>query len=68
MMHALAAGRPERTAVLSTPQGQTRARRLDGSLGFVHLLPAFSFPGAGPAYAIMGVVLPPRDGPPAADR
>jgi len=64
MMHALAAGRPERTAVLSTPQGQTRARRLYRSLGFVDLLPAFSFPGAGPAYAIMGVVLPLRGAPP----
>jgi GNAT superfamily N-acetyltransferase len=64
MMHALAAGRPERTAVLSTPQGQTRARRLYGSLGFVDLLPAFSFPGAGPAYAIMGAVLPLRGAPP----
>ena len=56
MMHGLAAGRPERTAVLSTPHGQTRARRLYSSLGFVNLLPAFSFPGAGPAYAIMGAV------------
>ena len=64
MMHALAAGRPERTAVLSTPHGQTRARRLYGSLGFVDLLPAFSFPGAGPAYAIMGAVLPLRGAPP----
>jgi ribosomal protein S18 acetylase RimI-like enzyme len=60
MMHALAAGRPERTAVLSTPHGQTRARRLYRSLGFVDLLPAFSFPGAGPAYAIMGAALPLR--------
>jgi ribosomal protein S18 acetylase RimI-like enzyme len=64
MMHALAAGRPERTAVLSTPHGQTRARRLYRSLGFVDLLPAFSFPGAGPAYAIMGAVLPLRGSPP----
>ena len=64
MMHVLAAGRPERTAVLSTPHGQTRARRLYGSLGFVDLLPAFSFPGAGPAYAIMGAVLPLRGAPP----
>ena len=64
MMHVLAAGRPERTAVLSTPHGQTRARRLYSSLGFVDLLPAFSFPGAGPAYAIMGAVLPLRGAPP----
>ena len=64
MMHALAAGRPERTAVLSTPHGQTRARRLYRSLGFVDLLPAFNFPGAGPAYTIMGAVLPLREAPP----
>jgi len=68
MMHRLAAGRPERTAVLSTPDGQTRARRLYYSLGFADLLPTFTFPGAGPPYAIMGVVLPLRDGPPRADR
>ena len=68
MMHRLAAGRPERTAVLSTPDGQTRARRLYYSLGFADLLPAFIFPGAGPPYAIMGALLPLRDGPPRADR
>jgi ribosomal protein S18 acetylase RimI-like enzyme len=64
MMHALAAGRPERTAVLSTPHGPTRARRLYRSLGFVDLLPAFSFPGAGAAYTIMGAVLPLLGPPP----
>jgi ribosomal protein S18 acetylase RimI-like enzyme len=68
MMHRLAARRPEQTAVLSTPDGQTRARRLYDSLGFADLLPAFVFPGAGPAYAIMGAVLPLRGGPPAAER
>jgi ribosomal protein S18 acetylase RimI-like enzyme len=64
MMHSLAAGRPERTAVLSTPHGQTRARRLYRSLGFVDLLVAFSFPGAGPPYTIMGAMLPLRGAPP----
>lgn len=64
MMHTLAAGRPERTAVLSTPHGHTRARRLYHSLGFVDLLPAFTFPGTGPSYAIMGAPLPLRDEPP----
>jgi GNAT superfamily N-acetyltransferase len=68
MMHRLAAARPERTAVLSTPDGQTRARRLYYSLGFADLLPAFVFPGAGPPYAIMGAVLPLRDGPARPDR
>jgi GNAT superfamily N-acetyltransferase len=68
MMHTLAAGRPERTAVLSTPDGQTRARRLYRSLGFADLLPPFTFPGAGPSYAIMGAELPLRDEPAAAGR
>ena len=68
MMHTLAAGRPERTAVLSTPDGQTRARRLYRSLGFADLLPAFTFPGTGPSYAIMGAALPLRDEPPLAGR
>jgi GNAT superfamily N-acetyltransferase len=68
MMHALTAGRPERTAVLSTPDGHTRARRLYHSLGFGDLLPAFTFPGAGPSYAIMGAALPLRDEPPPAER
>ena len=68
MMHTLAAGRPEQTAVLSTPDGQTRARRLYRSLGFADLLPAFTFPGTGPSYAIMGAALPLRDEPPLAGR
>jgi ribosomal protein S18 acetylase RimI-like enzyme len=68
MMHTLAARRPERTAVLSTPDGQTRARRLYSSLGFADLLPAFTFPGTGPSYAIMGAALPLRDEPPLAGR
>ena len=63
MMHTLAGGRPERTAVLSTPHGHTRARRLYHSLGFEDLLPAFTFPGTGPSYAIMGAALPLRDEP-----
>src|SRR5207237_3054134 len=63
MMQTLASGRPERTAVLSTPDGQTRARRLYRSLGFADLLPSFGFPGGGPRYTIMGAVLPLWDGP-----
>jgi GNAT superfamily N-acetyltransferase len=58
MMDRLATGLAERTAVLSTPDGHTRAHRLYRSLGFGTLLPALSFPGASPAYAIMGAVLP----------
>lgn len=68
MMHRLVDGRPERTALLSTPAGRTRARRLYESLGLADLLPGFSFPGASPPYAIMGVVLPLRDSPPLPER
>jgi ribosomal protein S18 acetylase RimI-like enzyme len=58
MVLTLAAGRSERTAVLSTRDGETPARRLYRSLGFVDLLTGFLFPGGGPAYAVMGATLP----------
>jgi ribosomal protein S18 acetylase RimI-like enzyme len=58
MMDRLAAGLGQRTAVLSTPDGHTRAHRLYRSLGFGELLPALDFPGASSRYAIMGAVLP----------
>jgi ribosomal protein S18 acetylase RimI-like enzyme len=58
MMLALTAGRPERTALLSTRDAETPARRLYHSLGFVDLLTDFLFPGGGPAYAVMGATLP----------
>jgi ribosomal protein S18 acetylase RimI-like enzyme len=58
MMLALTAGRPERTALLSTRDAETPARRLYRSLGFVDLLTEFLFPGGGPAYAVMGARLP----------
>ncbi len=68
MMHRLAARLTERTAVLSTPDGHTRAHRLYRSLGFGNLLPALSFPGASSSYAIMGAALPLLSTRPAADR
>jgi ribosomal protein S18 acetylase RimI-like enzyme len=58
MMLTLTARRPERTALLSTRDAQTPARRLYGSLGFADLLTDFLFPGGGPQYAVMGAVLP----------
>jgi len=58
MMHRLATGLTERTAVLSTPDGHTRAHRLYRSLGFGNLLPVLNFPGASTPYAIMGAALP----------
>jgi ribosomal protein S18 acetylase RimI-like enzyme len=58
MLLTLTADRTERTAVLSTRDGETRARRLYRSIGFTDLLTDFLFPGGGPAYAVMGVRLP----------
>jgi GNAT superfamily N-acetyltransferase len=61
MVLALAAGRAERTAVLSTRDAPTPARKLYRSLGFADLLTDFVFPGGGPPYAVMGAVLPLAD-------
>jgi ribosomal protein S18 acetylase RimI-like enzyme len=71
MLLRLTAGRPERTAVLSTLDASTRARRLYRGLGFTDLLTGFAFPGADEPYAIMGAPLPlpgapAGHGPPAA--
>ncbi len=61
MLLTLTAGRPERTAVLSTPDRETTARRLYRRLGFRDLLTGYCFPGGSPPYALMGAVLPLRD-------
>jgi ribosomal protein S18 acetylase RimI-like enzyme len=59
LLTALCDGRPERTVVLSTlDRPGSRARRLYSSVGMSDLLRDFEFPGGGPAYAIMGGVLP----------
>ncbi len=63
MMVRLTAGRPERTTLLSTPDADTRARRLYHRLGFADLLTGFNFAGAGPPYAVMGTVLPLHERP-----
>ncbi len=60
---SLASGRPERTAVLSTLDAESRARRLYRSVGFTDLLTGFRFPGGGEPYAVMGVPLPLPPGP-----
>jgi ribosomal protein S18 acetylase RimI-like enzyme len=61
----LTSGRPERTAVLSTRDAETRARRLYRGVGFTDLLTSFSFyPGSEPPYAVMGAELPLRALPP----
>jgi ribosomal protein S18 acetylase RimI-like enzyme len=58
LLLSLAAGRPERTAVLSTADAPTRARRLYRGLGFTDLLTDFRFSGSEPPYAVMGALLP----------
>ena len=54
----LTTGRPERTAVLSTADAESRARRLYRGVGFTDLLTGFRFSGAEPPYAVMGAMLP----------
>jgi len=57
----LTSGRPERTALLSTRDANTPARRLYRGTGFTDLLTAFRFfPGGEPPYAVMGAELPLR--------
>jgi ribosomal protein S18 acetylase RimI-like enzyme len=56
----LAHGRLERTAVLSTQDAESPARRLYRCLGFTDLLTSYSFPGSTIPYAVMGAVLPLR--------
>jgi ribosomal protein S18 acetylase RimI-like enzyme len=56
----LAAGRQECTAVLSTQDAESPARRLYRGLGFADLLTGYSFPGSAVPYAVMGAVLPLR--------
>jgi ribosomal protein S18 acetylase RimI-like enzyme len=58
LLLSLAAGRPERTAVLSTADAPTKARRLYRGLGFTDLLTDFRFSGSEPPYAVMGALLP----------
>jgi ribosomal protein S18 acetylase RimI-like enzyme len=66
---ALVHPRLERTAVLSTQDADSPARRLYRRLGFGDLVTRFSFPGTDPPYAVMGAVLPLGEAPPAgADR
>lgn len=61
MLTALTAGRTERTAMLSTPDRDTTARRLYRRMGFADLVTGYSFPGGSPPYAVMGALLPLRD-------
>ena len=58
LLLSLSSGRPERTAVLSTPDAPTVARRLYRGVGFTDLLTDFRFSGSEPPYAVMGAMLP----------
>ncbi len=58
LLLTLAAGRLERTALLSTADAPTPARRLYRSVGFTDLLTGFRFSGGEPPYAVMGARLP----------
>lgn len=58
LIHAICAGRPERTAVLSTRDAPTAARHLYRDVGFVDLITSFAFPGAYENYVIAGARLP----------
>jgi ribosomal protein S18 acetylase RimI-like enzyme len=64
LVQLLTAGRTERTALLSTRDAATPARRLYRSLGFTDLLTDFLFPGGGVPYAVMGAPLPLPGGDP----
>jgi GNAT superfamily N-acetyltransferase len=58
MVPALIHPRLERTALLSTQDTDSRARRLYRGLGFTDLLTGYRFPGTDPPYAVMGAALP----------
>jgi len=64
----LAQGRPERTAVLSTQDAESPARRLYRSLSFADLLTGYCFPGTPVPYAVMGATLPLRPAAPTGAR
>jgi GNAT superfamily N-acetyltransferase len=58
MLLEITGGRAERTAVLSTMDANTPARRLYRSLGFTDLVTSYRFAGAPIPYAVMGAALP----------
>ena len=64
VLFRLTADRLERTALLSTRDADSPARRLYRGTGFVDLLTQFEFfPGGEPPYAVMGAELPLRNRP-----
>jgi ribosomal protein S18 acetylase RimI-like enzyme len=69
LLQRLTADRPERTALLSTRDADTPARRLYRGVGFTDLLTRFIFfPSGDPPYAVMGAELPLRALTPRSER
>jgi ribosomal protein S18 acetylase RimI-like enzyme len=66
LLHALVEGVPNPTALLSTPDADTKAFRLYRADGFIDLVRDYHFPGDARPFAILGARLPLR--PSAADR
>jgi ribosomal protein S18 acetylase RimI-like enzyme len=64
LLLTLTSDRQERTAVLSTADAPTPARRLYRDVGFSDLLTGFRFSGSEPPYAVMGAKLPLRSASP----
>jgi ribosomal protein S18 acetylase RimI-like enzyme len=62
LLHALVADLPQPTALLSTPDADTKAFRLYHADGFVDLARGHHFPGDSRPFAILGVRLPLRAG------
>jgi ribosomal protein S18 acetylase RimI-like enzyme len=58
LLLSLAEGLPQRSMLLSTPDGDTRAFRLYRSLGFQDLARRHFFPGESRPFAVMGRRLP----------
>jgi ribosomal protein S18 acetylase RimI-like enzyme len=63
LLHALVAGLPYPTALLSTPDADTKAFRLYHADGFVDLARGHHFPGDSRPFAILGARLPLRPTP-----
>ncbi len=58
LLLSLADGLPHRTMLLSTPDSDTRARRLYAKLGFQDLAQQYYFPGELRPFAVLGRKLP----------
>ena len=63
LLFRLTGDRAERTAVLSTMDANSPARRLYRSAGFTDLLTGYRFSGTPVPYAVMGAALPLRGAP-----